>query len=149
MKKKRKSKLEIYVEKSIIYLIIILVVLLLIELFVPLTETQLLIFEIINLIIILVFAVDLYFLYIRASDWKYFLKHHWSDIIAIIPVVTIIHVLISPEKEVTGGPMLLSLFKILRVERFLRIGLIERILESLKKTSLYFLFYLQYVSIYF
>jgi len=132
MGKKEKSKLEKYVEASILYLIMLLIILLLIELFVALTKTQLLILEMINLFILIVFAVDLYYLYMKAPDWKYFLKHHWSDIIAIVPIVTISRILLFPAEEISGRTMLFSLFKILRVERILKIGLIERILESLK-----------------
>ena len=129
--KHKMSRFELAIDRSIPWMIIALVILLMFELFIDLTETQLFCMELINLFILIVFAVDLYYLFIQSSDWKHFVKYYWPDIIAVIPVAIVIKVM-----TLTGGGGFLpyatitGLFKLVRLERFLKGQMIKRVLQA-------------------
>ncbi|MBU0461124.1 MAG: hypothetical protein KJ574_00915 [Nanoarchaeota archaeon] len=128
-----KSRLESFVYKSVPWLIIALVILLLFELFIKLDDTQLLCLELINFVIILMFAIDLYYLYKKSPDWKHFVKHYWPDIIAIIPLTLIFRIMHAAN---LGQDMeyatVINLFKVVRIERFFEAQRLKKVGEVTK-----------------
>lgn len=89
MKKKKRDfwhSLEVFVDKSIPYLLILLFVLIILELFYHrLIEHYLLWVDIADYIIIGFFIIDLGFKWQRSKNLKHFLKTSWLDILAVVP----------------------------------------------------------------
>jgi uncharacterized membrane protein len=70
------------------FAVIALLIILILELFFhPESETAHLIIEITDWIIVTIFVIDLIFLGIKAKSTRYFFKHYWLDIIAVLPFV--------------------------------------------------------------
>lgn len=81
-------KAEVFVDRSIPYLIIVLAIIIIIELFFDaLYESYSLLFRALDMIVVSFFVVDLYFKYQRIKNFKKFLKTCWLDILAVFPFV--------------------------------------------------------------
>ena len=79
-------KIESAVDKSIPYLLFALLFLIIGEIFYAhKLEQYTLIISIFDDVIIIIFILDLIFKYIRAKTFPDFLKHHWIEIIAVLP----------------------------------------------------------------
>ena len=85
-KKELYYKMELWVDKSIPYLVILLLLMIIIDFGfheeVEPYEIYILIFD---YVVIAVFCIDLVFKYLRVRKIPEFLKKHWLDIIAIFP----------------------------------------------------------------
>lgn len=56
-----------------------------------------------------IFAIDVYLKYRASENWKYFLRHHWFDILLLIPFFRILR--------------LLRLLRLVKTLKLLRVGL--------------------------
>ncbi|HLC88708.1 MAG TPA: hypothetical protein VJG49_01605 [Candidatus Nanoarchaeia archaeon] len=84
------EKVEHYNAKLIPYALILLFGVIIFELFIHIENHIVeLAVEIVDYLVIVVFAVDLVFLAIHAQSVKFFFKNYWLDIIAVIPVALI------------------------------------------------------------
>jgi len=79
-------KLEVIVDRVIPYMLVLLLVIIVLEIFfADLVKPYHYLIEIADALVILTFAVDLYFKYMRVRNIPRFLKKYWLDIIAIFP----------------------------------------------------------------
>lgn len=141
--KKFWEKVEYYNSKLILYALIILLVVILVELFGKVENpTAHLIFQILDYIVVTIFAIDLVFLAIKAKTVSFFFKHYWLDILAVLPfgllfelvsrfyrgaVLTeeliigqkVIHETVEAEKEMKGTAFLAKEGKLARGVRIL------------------------------
>jgi len=79
-------KLEHFIDRIIPYLLVVILVILILEFFFhKIAEKYSLYIEILDIIIILVFVIDLSFKYNRMRNLKKFLKSYWLEILAIFP----------------------------------------------------------------
>lgn len=73
--------------KIIPYAIVVLMIIIVVELLLKdMAEKYHLLIEIIDYLVIVVFAIDLGFLAKKAKSTKFFFKHYWLDILAVLPI---------------------------------------------------------------
>jgi hypothetical protein len=91
------EKMELFVDKTIPYLLVLLVVLLLIEFFnIELAESYHTQIVFADYVIITFFVIDLIFKYNRVRDIPKFIKRYWLDILAVLPYVLILRLFTEP-----------------------------------------------------
>ncbi len=82
------EKLEHYNSKLINPALVILLIIIIIEIFFHVeNETFILTLEIIDMLVIAIFVIDLIFIARKVKSVKFFFKHYWLDLIAIFPFV--------------------------------------------------------------
>jgi hypothetical protein len=91
MVKYAENSFERIINKLVIISIFVIIIMLFIELlqyieYIPKNYVYTEIFLIIDRFIILIFIIDLYFIYKKRSSFKSFLKKNWLDILACIPI---------------------------------------------------------------
>jgi len=80
------KKINLALNKIMPYVLVILLVLIILEFSIKIqNQLVLLAFEFLDTIIIELFILDLIFLYIKSKDIRFFFKHYWLDIIAVLP----------------------------------------------------------------
>src|SRR3989338_10425576 len=81
------EKVEHYNSKLIPYALVVLLVVILVELFGEIEKNSPthLLFQIIDWVILIIFAIDLIFLAIKAKTVSFFFKHYWIDLLAVFP----------------------------------------------------------------
>ncbi len=88
------SKFEVFIDSLIPFAIILLVVITVAELFFSgFIQPYWWLIDLIDLWIILIFVVDLWFKFKHAKSIPYFLKHYWPYIIAVFPFFLVLRVL--------------------------------------------------------
>ena len=86
-------KIEVIVDKLIPYLLIVLLFLIIGEIFyAEQVEPYSLFVSFVDNIVIVVFAFDLIFKYIRTKHFPEFLKKYWLEIIAVFPAFLFVRV---------------------------------------------------------
>lgn len=79
-------KIELWVDRVIPYLVLTLLVLIILEFaFKEEAKPYELYIEIIDVLVLVFFCIDLVFKYMKVKKIPQFLRHHWLDIIAIFP----------------------------------------------------------------
>jgi len=127
--------LERFVAKAIPFLLVLIIVLLVFEFAVDTAPYQIYI-DAFDFLVILFFAIDLYFKRSHCHSWKYFVKNYWLEIIATIPFFWIFRVPAQPSEalRVVGeaGEIGRVLHPVAEVEEGGRLLKIPRELEALK-----------------
>lgn len=81
------EKVEHYNVKLIPYALIVLLVIIIIELFAEVENLQIiLIIHLADYLVLAVFIVDLIFLALKSKNARFFFKHYWLDLLAVIPL---------------------------------------------------------------
>jgi len=89
--------LERFVEKSIPFLLVAIVVMLIFEFAANLAPFQAYI-DAFDFIVILFFALDLYYKRTHCNSWTYFVKNYWLEILATIPFFWIFRIPAQPSE---------------------------------------------------
>ncbi|MBI2151125.1 hypothetical protein HYU21_00140 [Candidatus Woesearchaeota archaeon] len=80
------ERLEHYNSQLVPYAVALLLVLIFIELVVhPQNKAAVIIIEIFDLLVLMVFVIDLSFLAIKAKTTSFFFKHYWLDLLVLFP----------------------------------------------------------------
>ncbi len=84
--KKFWEKVEHYNRKLILFALIILLVIIFVELSGKVEDpVTRLVFQIMDYIVVVIFAIDLVFLAIKAKTVSFFFKNYWLDLLAVFP----------------------------------------------------------------
>ncbi|MBS3123799.1 hypothetical protein J4437_04135 [Candidatus Woesearchaeota archaeon] len=78
--------LERYNSKLVPYAVVLLLVLIFIELFIhPQNKAAVIAIEVFDLLVLMVFVIDLVFLALKAKTTAFFFKHYWLDLLVLFP----------------------------------------------------------------
>jgi len=130
--------LEKFVENSIPFLLVGIVLVLVFEFAVDVTQFQVYV-DAFDFVVILFFALDLYYKRTRCHSWTYFVKNYWLEIFATIPFFWLFRVPAQPSEalRVVGeaGEVGRVLHPISEVESGGKLIKIPRELQALKLES--------------
>lgn len=80
------ERLEHYNSLLVPYAVALLLILIILELFIhPQNKAALIFIEIFDLLVLIVFVIDLSFLAIKAKSTSFFFKHYWLDLLVLFP----------------------------------------------------------------
>ena len=89
MMKHPDPKIQHYLQLLVIVCALGVIVLLAVEFLLELTPEQKLVIQLVNLVILLVFLIELLYNLYYADKKKDYLKTHWLDVIAVLPVLEV------------------------------------------------------------
>lgn len=131
-------RIERYLQLLVIVCAVGVLILLVVEFSLPLSEEQKLIVEIVNAVILLVFVIELLYNIYYTNDKKGYLKAHWLDVIAVLPILEVFRVAKIAEVSRIGmlsireGAELSKAGELLKVERIAKADEAVQVVELAK-----------------